>query len=640
MVLIPARVMRTGGLGGKLVLATLGFCAVFTVIASAVLTWTAWQSGVAKMAAELAQIEQVYKESLAKAIWEVDRESLKAHLDGTLKAPAVGQVVLVISSTGRIPEVMQRSQIDWSPSSRAPARNIQLVYSPYPGLIETVGELSLYGDERLLRARLRSEFIAIVITQVIQSLMLAGLIMLMFTRQVTIHVQRIAQHLGQLTPSTLGRLLSLERKPTHRDELTLLVGGVNQLQESLGDYLTKQHRAERELALHRDQLAVLVQDRTAELEALAQAQKAVLVMSNRLIHAPLAELDQYNTECLRDVAKSLDASDAIWYVVSQDGLGFQQYLAWHDDATAPNPASAFWMADSPCLLALLGREDLATFPSLAELAGTITEKESALFAPRGLEAIALAMLQGTEERFGLLVFGKRVVVPCWRPDELALLAMTTQMLVQSSRNKAQQTDINQAQLELQAANHRLESLVRTDPLTGLPNRRNFDETKEIEFRRATRSGQALALLICDIDFFKGYNDTYGHAMGDRCLCAVAESLRSCIRRAGDTVARIGGEEFAILLPATSLETALTLAEGFRAAVANLGIAHAASTVAGHVTLSIGVAAIEGDRSDAADNFDTLFQRSDQALYRAKAGGRDQVAHAMNSSKQHEPKEAA
>ena len=218
--------------------------------------------------------------------------------------------------------------------------------------------------------------------------------------------------------------------------------------------------------------------------------------------------------------------------------------------------------------------------------------------------------------------------------------MTAQMLVQSSRHKAQQTDINQTQRELQAANHRLESLVRTDPLTGLPNRRNFDETKEIEFRRATRSGQALALLICDIDFFKGYNDTYGHAMGDRCLCAVAEGLRSGIRRAGDTVARIGGEEFAILLPATSLATALTLAESFRAAVANLGIAHAASSVADHVTLSIGVAAIEGDRSDAADSFDTLFQRSDQALYRAKAGGRDRVAHAMNSSKQQTPKETA
>ena len=640
MVLIPSGFMRTGGLGGRLVLATLGFCAVFTVMASAVLTWAAWQSGVAKMATELAQIELVYKESLAKAIWEVDRESLKAHLDGALKAPAVGQVVIVIFSTGRVPEVLQRSQMAWSPSQRAPTRTTPLVYSPYPGLNEAVGELSLYGDERVLWARLRAEFITIVITQVLQSLMLAGLIMLMFTRQVTTHVQRIAQHLGQLTPSTLGRLLSLERKPNHRDELTLLVDGVNQLQGSLNDYLTKQQRAERELAQHRDQLAELVQDRTAELEALAQAQKAVLILSNRLIHAPFADLDQHNLECLRDVATRLDASDAIWYVVSQDGLSFQQYLAWHDDASAPNPAGVLWMANFPCLLALLGREDLAIFPTRAALADAITEKESALFAHWGLEAIALAMLQGTEAQFGMLVFGKRVAVPCWRPDELALLAMTTQMLVQSSRNKAQQTDINQAQLELQTANHRLESLVRTDPLTGLPNRRNFDETKEIEFRRATRYGQPLALLICDIDFFKGYNDTYGHAMGDRCLCAVAEGLRSNIRRAGDTVARIGGEEFAILLPATSLKTALTLAESFRAAVANLGIAHAASTVAGHVTLSIGVAAIEGDRSDAADSFDTLFQRSDQALYRAKAGGRDRVAHAMNSSTQQAPKETA
>jgi diguanylate cyclase (GGDEF)-like protein len=640
MVLVRTKLIRTGGLGGRLVFATLGFCALFTVIASAVLTWTAWQSGVAKMATELAQIEQVYKESLAKAIWEVDRESMKTHLDGALKAPAVGQVVIVISSTGRVPEVLQQSQVAWSPSRRAPTRSTQLVYSPYPGLTEAVGELSLYGDERLLWARLRAEVINIVITQVIQSLMLAGLIMLMFTRQVTVHVQHIAQHLGQLTPPNLGRLLSLERKPTHRDELTLLVGGVNQLQESLSNYLMKQQRAERELAQHRDRLAELVQDRTAELEALAQAQKAVLILSNRLIHAPFSELDQYNLECLCDIAKRLNASDAIWYVVSDDRLSFQQYLAWHDDPTASNPASALWMAESPCLLALLGREDLAIFPSRDALAAAITEKESALFAPWGLEAIALAMLQGTDEQFGLLVFGKRVAVPHWQPDELALLAMTAQMLVQSSRNKAQQADINQAQLELQAANHRLESLVRTDPLTGLPNRRNFDEVKEIEFRRATRTGQALALLICDIDFFKGYNDTYGHAMGDRCLCAVAEGLRSSLRRAGDTVARIGGEEFAILLPATSLETALTLAESFRAVVANLGIAHAASAIADHVTLSIGVAAIEGGRSDTIDNFDTLFKQADQALYRAKAGGRDRVAHATNSSNPQAPKEAA
>jgi diguanylate cyclase (GGDEF)-like protein len=162
-------------------------------------------------------------------------------------------------------------------------------------------------------------------------------------------------------------------------------------------------------------------------------------------------------------------------------------------------------------------------------------------------------------------------------------------------------------------------------MTGLPNRRHFDEAKEIEFRRARRSGQPLSLLICDIDFFKGYNDTYGHTSGDQCLCAVAGALRGSLRRAGDVVARIGGEEFAILLPATAHATALTLAGNFRQAVADLAIAHAASSVADHVTISIGLAVLDGQ---GTDNFDALFARADQALYRAKAGGRNRVAYAM------------
>ncbi|MDO8252755.1 MAG: diguanylate cyclase [Rhodoferax sp.] len=160
------------------------------------------------------------------------------------------------------------------------------------------------------------------------------------------------------------------------------------------------------------------------------------------------------------------------------------------------------------------------------------------------------------------------------------------MLLQSTRHKAQLVDISETQRALQTANARLENLARTDPLTELPNRRHFDELKENEFRRARRTAQPLSLLICDIDFFKGYNDTYGHTLGDQCLCAVAGALRTSLRRAGDMVARIGGEEFAILLPATTKATALTLAEYFRQAVADLAIPHAASSVTAHVTIRL------------------------------------------------------
>lgn len=622
MALIPRLANSAGSLGGRLVLATLGFCLLFTLLMTAVLTLSAWKLGLAAMTSELSQIEQVYQATLSKSIWEMDRESLQAHLNSAAQVPAVGQITLKISLANRPPEILLRARAGWSASSWAPKRRLALSYQPYPGASESLGELTLSGDERVLWARLRGAVSTIVITQVIQSFLLAGLIMLMFSRQVTVHVQRIASHLGRLTPSNLGNVLVLNREKRHQDELTLLVTGVNQLQGSLADYLAKQERAERELAEHRDRLAGLVQDRTAELKALADAQHVVLTLSNRLLHAPLEEIDHYNFECLRDIAQQLNASDALWYVLDPAGSQYRVFLEWHASASPAVPVGVWSVDDWPCLLGLLAQDNLITFDSRRALTDAITPSESAPFAALGLEASAFAMLRGADEQFGFLVFGKPVAVLGWRADELTMLAMTAQMLLQSARHKAQLVDVSETQRALRTANARLENLSRTDPLTGLPNRRHFDEVKEDEFRRARRTGIPLALLVCDIDFFKGYNDTYGHAQGDRCLCAVALALRSGQRRAGDMVARVGGEEFAVLLPATDREPALALAERFRQAVADLAIANAASSVSAQVTISIGLAVLD---LDGTDNFDALFREADQALYRAKAAGRNQVA---------------
>jgi diguanylate cyclase (GGDEF)-like protein len=280
---------------------------------------------------------------------------------------------------------------------------------------------------------------SIVVTQIIQSLLLAGLIMWMFTRSVTVHVQHIARHLGQLSPANLKQILRLERSAAHQDELSLLEVGVNDLQDKLSTYLERQRQDEQDLAAHRDHLAELIEARTAELSA---------------------------------------------------------------------------------------------------------------------------------------------------------------------------------------ANSRLEELSRSDPLTGLANRRHFDEIKDVEFRRALRLGQPLSVLMCDLDCFKPYNDTYGHALGDQCLQAVAETLNSVFARAGELVARIGGEEFAVLLPGSDTTQACLAAERLRQELAELAIEHSSSPVATHVTLSIGVAQFE---PETMDQFDVLMLRADQALYRAKSLGRDRIA---------------
>nr|WP_315246409.1 diguanylate cyclase [uncultured Albidiferax sp.] len=432
-------------LGGRIVWATLVFCLLFTLVVVAFRTWSAWQNNVARMSGEMALIAQVYQQTLSKSIWEMDRDALQTHLNSMAHAAPVGQVVVTLQSANHTPEVFRRVRSGWQPSTRAPVLERPLDYELFAGNKEGMGNLTLFGDERVLWQRLRGEVAEIVATQVAQSLLLASLIMLLLNRLVTVHVRRIAQHLGQLTPANLRQRLSLERSATRQDELSQLVGGVNQLQATLSDYLEQQKRDEKELLAHRDNLAELVRERTAALEA--------------------------------------------------------------------------------------------------------------------------------------------------------------------------------ANSQLEDTNTRLDGLARTDPLTGLANRRQFDEMKQIEFRRALRTGHPLTLLVCDIDCFKRYNDTYGHASGDQCLRAVAAALGAGSARAGDLVARIGGEEFAVLLPATDAIQGALLATQLLRAVTDLGIAHSNSDAAPVVTISIGLAQLDPGQ---VDQFDTLFDQADKALYQAKSTGRNRV----------------
>ena len=245
----PAQDVRpTGSLGRRLVLATLAFCLIFTLFTVAVRTWSAWRANLTTMTAELSLIDQVFQRTLSKAIWEMDRESLQTQLDSVAQVAAVGRVELTILRAGRTPEIMEQRRPQQPASHLAPTLQRMLVYVPYEGVEETVGELILEGDERVLWQRLYGEVASIVVTQIIQSLLLAGLIMWMFNRSVTVHVQHIARHLEQLSPANLKHILRLERSTERRDELSLLESGVNDLQDKLSAYLDRQKQRDAERA--------------------------------------------------------------------------------------------------------------------------------------------------------------------------------------------------------------------------------------------------------------------------------------------------------------------------------------------------------------------------------------------------------
>jgi diguanylate cyclase (GGDEF)-like protein len=166
-----------------------------------------------------------------------------------------------------------------------------------------------------------------------------------------------------------------------------------------------------------------------------------------------------------------------------------------------------------------------------------------------------------------------------------------------------------------------------DSLTGLHNRRSFNRQLERLWRLAQRDEVSLALLICDIDHFKAYNDHYGHQAGDYVLQRVGQLLAQAGRRPLDMAVRLGGEEFAVLLYDISLDEAQQRAESLRAALEQLQIAHEASTTAAVVTLSVGVACLQPQPVGALTQ---LYERADRALYVAKGAGRNQVALACTA----------
>jgi len=176
--------------------------------------------------------------------------------------------------------------------------------------------------------------------------------------------------------------------------------------------------------------------------------------------------------------------------------------------------------------------------------------------------------------------------------------------------------------ELSAANRKLEALSNTDGLTQLANRRRFDKVLEAEIFRLRRSGAPLSLIMLDVDFFKKFNDTHGHVAGDECLRQVGALIKSLVNRPTDLSARYGGEEFAVILPETNSEGALAIAERLRRGIAGLAIPHAASSVAKHVTASLGVVTVIPNIALSATE---LVKLADTQLYQAKQNGRNRIA---------------
>ncbi|MBH0026493.1 diguanylate cyclase [Pseudoalteromonas sp. SWN29] len=259
--------------------------------------------------------------------------------------------------------------------------------------------------------------------------------------------------------------------------------------------------------------------------------------------------------------------------------------------------------------------DVATLPIQA-----ISEKT--IFQQQKIKSVLCIGLRYDKELVGFIGCDCVVQHRNWTDLDLIRLRLVGEMLANAFKNLNYKQELQQTQQQLINANHKLNKQVNTDGLTNIANRRCFDQTLKCEIKRCARNKEPISLIMCDIDFFKRYNDNYGHQLGDEVLKQVAKALHNLCKREGDLAARFGGEEFAIILPAIDTEHCQRFAALIQEKIAELAIEHNFSSASKYLTLSIGFYSFIPSQKTTPKE---VITNADIALYNAKETGRNKIA---------------
>lgn len=580
------------------------YSAIFTLLMTAVLV------GVNYLDERDAALEQLrfaaasYRNSLANSVWELDMPAVHLQLDALANFPMIGQARLSTSIGQSFHVGKQTSSSDvegtlaWRETLVSPER---------PD--EVVGQLLLYVDRQAFLHRIERSAMRVLGGEAIKGFAFGLLMAWLIGTLVTRHLSHMAGQVSLLRPTALGRSIMLDRASRpYRDELDHLCYAFNHLHGQLSGYINRQRELEMELRAHRDSLADMVADRTRSLERLRGFHALVIRVLTRFINLPPAQASSAVDHGLGGFREYFSASRCLLMTHEPDRHGFRIANSWPSLQVRGGKDDIFLSED------MLPRRLLADRISRIWLYGdSHNDGDMRLLALLGDSAYTLVGVEIQGNTVGLLALIGCAITP--GSENADLLELAARVAANMLDHKSAQTNLLEAQYALQQANRELHQLCRHDALTGLANRRQFDDLKEIEFRRAVRAGAPLSVLMCDIDEFKRYNDSYGHAAGDRCLVALANALKPLFGRAGEVLARLGGEEFAVLLPQVDSRQAMESAERVRQAVWDMNLPHGSSSVAGRVTVSVGVASLKAGRHL---NFDMLLQEADSALYSAKA----------------------
>jgi diguanylate cyclase (GGDEF)-like protein len=379
-------------------------------------------------------------------------------------------------------------------------------------------------------------------------------------------------------------------------------------------------------------LVTLIEQATGDMSQWRQSSQFERMIANLATHfikLPAHAVDEGIRNALQTIGEFLSADRIVVTLINDDRRTFRTAYEWcldDNDEKLNNQQNIFYDRLGWAKPYIENHRpficgDATALPESANI-------EKALLQRLDVRSFALIPLLYGEKSRGFLAIANRAIAQPWQKLDMSLFEIAGNMLINAIQRKHYEEIFQNIEDNLREVNSMLVRESRVDPLTQIANRRFFDDKLESEFRRAMREHTCLALLFCDVDCFKTYNDTYGHLAGDQCLRSIAQALQHSFQRASDLAARYGGEEFAIIMPATKPDIAAQMGEKVRQAVFDLNLAHRTSKVAsGIVTISVGVAFVIPTPGDSPQQ---LVDAADQALYEAKHAGRNRVCIAQSS----------
>ncbi|RMC99302.1 diguanylate cyclase [Aquitalea palustris] len=594
----------------QLLLYTLLFGAVVTGLKAALV----WRNGQQQMDAIPATVSRLYLPLLSQSAWDVDIPAIQLQLRLIAQIPGVQSVVLrtELGQSLRYDNPEQGGQ-DNSGQYQLPLRS--------PHSMEAIGSLQLTVSRQHIYSAMRQEVASATLAFLLGFFGLALLLWLLFNRRLVRPLQGMAEIVRNYQPGMqLPPLLPGQQHGQIDNELSELAQAFRSMSNNISHHLQERQRIENELASHRDQLAGLVTARTRELKQLLSFQQLIAGISTRFINIPLHDIDQATQMALGEIGHFMQVERCYLISFADDWL-VNTVHEWCASGIQPTTHALrgqsmlqrSWACQQLQEHGLLSLDNLDALPEHAMLERQELEEH-------GVQSLFMLRIDHMGRPVGL--FGCDMVSHPrqWQGKEQQQARLLGETLANTIIRRQQLQALGLAQQQLHAANADLARMAFSDGLTGIANRRHFDEQLGLCFREARKQGKALSVLQIDIDFFKQFNDSYGHLAGDQCLRQVALCIQAQLPAATDLVARVGGEEFAVLLPGYQATAAATLAEAIRQAVWQLAIAHGRSSAGDRVTISIGVASLQGPPQSEHQ----LMRDADKALYLAKHRGRNRV----------------